>query len=572
MRSFEIVPLDGAKPGRRADSDRLTRVLIWAAFFLTAALVAVGVDLWLNPSGDEPVAQALGPAQSSTSGIDTPLPTNPPPSEAPSGVPLPTPLPSAGAEPSVTAITPPPCVPPDDWVIHIVQQGNTLFSLARRYGTDVNTLKRVNCLNTDTIFIDQRLYVPGPIGTPTAHPSPAPTLTPPVTPRPAMSATPAGGAAANGENLPPPVSSPTPTAAFKVNIPDNYINIVLLGSDKRATSGAWRTDSMIVVSVDPGNKVVRLLSIPRDLWVYIPGHGYNRINTADLWGELAQKGTGPARVEQTIYQNLGIPIHYWVRVDFQGFMKIIDTAGGVDIDVECALPDINLSPGMHHMNGQDALRYARSRKSTNDFDRGRRQRKVLMALWEQALTLDIVPRLPEMWVAMADSFQTDLPLEQVINLAYLGTQIERQHIRSRAIDASLTQGWITPAGAAVLLPRQDRIRAMLESFYAPLDTAQLDTGKQVRVQVLNGWPRKEAEQLAAAALRWEGYTIVGTALNERQDYAKTSIIVFNGDVTTGQSIAQSLGVPLTAVQEQPDPSQMVDVQIILGADYNPCHK
>jgi LCP family protein required for cell wall assembly len=574
MRSFEIVPLDGDKPRRRPDSDRLTQVLIWAAFFLIAALVAIGADLWLEPSADGPVAQALEPAQSST-----PLPTSSLPGEVPSAVPSPTPLPTAGAEQGGTSITPPPCVPPDDWVIHVVQEGNTLFSLGRRYGTDVETLKRVNCLNTDTIFIDQRLYVPGPLETPTVYLPPTPTPTPPSTPRPGMSATPVSGAVApvpsvvEGEvdNLPPPVVSPTPTAAFQVNIPNNYTNIILLGSDKRPTGGTWRTDSMIIVSVDPGNKVVRLLSLPRDLWVYIPKHGYNRINTADLWGELDEKGTGPARVKETIYQNLGIPIHYWIRVDFQGFMKIIDTAGGVDIDVDCALPDINLSPGMHHMDGQDALRYARSRKSTNDFDRGRRQRKVLMALWEQALTLDIVPRLPEMWVTMADSFKTDLPLEQVINLAYLGTQIERQHIRSRAIDASMTQGWVTPAGAAVLLPREDRIRAMLESFYAPQDTAQLDTSTQVRIQVLNGWPRKEAEQLAAAALRWEGYKILGAALNERQDYAKTVITVFHGEVATGEMIARSLGVPVAAVQLQPDPSRMVDVQVILGADYNPCH-
>ncbi len=393
-----------------------------------------------------------------------------------------------------------------------------------------------------------------------------------LTPRPGASGTPVSGAVGDIDNLPRPVPGATPTAAFRVSIPANYINIILLGSDKRPTGRAWRTDSMIVVSIDQSNKVVRLLSIPRDLWVYIPGHGYNRINTADLWGELAQKGGGPERVKQTIYQNLGIPIDYYIRVDFQGFMKIIDTVGGVDIDVECPLPDINLLPGMHHMNGEEALRYARSRKSTNDFDRGRRQRKVLMALWDQALTLDMVPRLPQLWLTMADSFKTDLPLEEVINLAYLGTTIERQHIRSKAIDASMTQGWTTPEGAAVLLPREDKIRAALESFYAPLDASDLDTGSQVRIQVMNGWSRSEAEQLAAASLHWEGYKIVGTGLAERQNVAKTEIVVYNGDQARGEQIARLLDVPLTSVQLQPDTSQPVDVQVLLGADYNPCSR
>jgi hypothetical protein len=90
--------------------------------------------------------------------------------------------------------------------------------------------------------------------------------------------------------------------------------------------------------------------------------------------------------------------------------------------------------------------------------------------------------------------------------------------------------------------------------------------------VLNGWPRKEAEQLAAAALRWEGYKIVGTSLYERQDVAKTEIIVYNGDQARGEQIARVLDVPLTSVRLQPDASKMADVQVTLGADYNPCSR
>jgi LCP family protein required for cell wall assembly len=560
MKPAKIRPGNSGPPSNRPRFDWLTLFLLCAALLLIAIMAAIGVDLWLSPASDGLVAQALEPLQPAAS--PTATLAIPPSSPALTEPLTPTLTP--------TAVTPLPCVPPDDWAIHIVQEGNTLYSLGRRYGTDVNTLKLVNCLNTDTIFIDQRLYVPGP--PPTAVVTPEPIAARQTPTRPDALATPAGGAVGDVANLPRPVPGVTPTAAFRLNIPANYLNIVLLGSDKRPTGSTWRTDSMIIVSIDQSNKVVRLLSIPRDLWVNIPGHGYNRINTADLWGELAHKGGGPERVKQTIYQNLGIPIDYYIRVDFQGFMKIIDTVGGVDIDVECALPDIKLLPGMHHMNGAYALRYARSRKSTNDFDRGRRQRKVVMALWDQALTLDIVPRLPQLWLTMADSFKTDLPLEEVINLAYLGTTIERQHIRSKAIDASMTQGWTTPEGAAVLLPREDRIRVALESFYAPLGASELDVGTQVRIQVINGWPRSEAEQLAAAALHWEGYKIVGTGLAERQNVAKTQIVVYNGDQASGEQIARLLDVPLNSVRLQPDSSQLADVQILLGADYNPCSR
>jgi len=573
MKPALIIPIDSSLTTERAQTDWVTLFLIGFAFFLIAAVAAIGVDLWLSGSTGAPVVEVERPTQP----VAIPM-------VMATAIPSPSPAPTEPLTPTLTPtpVTPAPCVPPDDWVIHVVEEGNTLYSLGRRYGTDVDTLKLVNCLNTDTIFIDQRLYVPGP--PPTAVVTPEEivaqaTLTPtlPVatavlTPRPAASGTPVSGAVGDIGNVPLPAPTATPTAAFQVSIPADYINIILLGSDKRPTGRAWRTDSMIIVSIDQSNRLVRLLSIPRDLWVYIPDHGYNRINTADLWGELAQKGGGPARVKQTIYQNLGIPIDYYIRVDFQGFIKIMDTVGGVEIDVECPLPDINLLPGMHKMNGEDALRYARSRKSTNDFDRGRRQRKVLMALWDQALTLDVVPRLPQLWLTMSDSFKTDMPLEEVINLAYMGTTLERQRIRSKAIDASMTQSWTTPEGAAVLLPREDRIRAALESFYAPLDTVVLDAGSQVRIQVINGWPRSEAEQLAAAALRWEGYKIVGTSLYERQDVAKTEIIVYNGDQARGEQIARVLDVPLTSVRLQPDASKMADVQVTLGADYNPCSR
>ena len=557
MKPAQIRPThDGTVPDR-AGIDWLTLLLICVAFFLIALLAAIGADVWLQGSAGGPVVEALGseeltdPAAMSAAIADPSLPLTEPltPTMTP------------------TAATPPPCVPPDDWAIYVVQEGNTLYSLGQRYGTDVATLKLVNCLNTDTIFIDQRLYVPGPPPTAVVTPEVIAaqlTLTPP---RPGASATPA--VVVNYTPPPPPTAAPP---GSRVGFGSDYVNIILLGSDKRPTGRAWRTDSMIVVSIDQTNKVVRLLSIPRDLWVYIPGHGYNRINTADLWGELARSGGGPERVKQTIYQNLGIPIDYYIRVDFQGFMKIIDSLGGVDIDVECSLPDIKLVPGMYHMNGEAALRYARSRKSTNDFDRGRRQRKVVMALWDQALTLDVVPRLPQMWLAMADSFKTDLPLELVINLAYMGTTMERQRIRSKAIDASMTQSWMTPEGAAVLLPREDRIRAALQSFFAPLDTTVLDAGNKIRIQVMNAWPRKEAEQLAAAALGWEGYKVVGTGLYERQDIGKTEIVVYNGDQARGEQIARLLEVPLSSVRVQPDSSKPADVQVLLGADYNPCSR
>jgi LCP family protein required for cell wall assembly len=572
MRPTEIAPLPGGKKPAGPNPDRFTLVLVWVAFFLIAALAALFVDIWIRPASEGPVAQAIELASPTPTPSPSPLPSIPP-TAAPTALPV---VSTPAIEiASPTPETPPPCVPPDDWGIHVVQPGNTLDSLASRYGTDPDALRHVNCLNTDTIFVGQRIYVPGPFVSPTV-----PTLSAASNPIPAATGTPRPGASATPPDvlsalatLPP---TTTPLSPFRINIPDHYVNIVLLGSDKRPQSGAWRTDSMIIVSVDTQANIVRLLSIPRDLWVYIPGHGYNRINTADLWGELARKGAGPEWVKQTIYHNLGIPIHYYVRVDFRGFINIIDTVGGVDVDVDCSLPDINLAAGIHHMDGKDALRYARSRKSTSDFDRGRRQRKVLLALWDQALTMDIIPRLPDLWRSMADSFQTDLPLDRAINLAYVGVQLEPKRILSSAINAKHTQSWVTPQGAAVQLPREDEIRTLLENFYSA--TSPDEKASKVRIRVLNGSPRREAEELAAATLKWEGFKVAGRGLADHQDYAQTAIFVYNGDLAAGAKIARALQVPASAVQdlsgvaEQPDPANPVDIQVILGQNYDPCQR
>jgi LCP family protein required for cell wall assembly len=372
------------------------------------------------------------------------------------------------------------------------------------------------------------------------------------------------------------VPTATRKTAIRVNIPNRYLNIVLLGSDKRPRSGAWRTDTMIIASIDVETNVVRLLSIPRDLWVFIPKHGYNRINTAELWGELDKRGTGTERVKQTIHYNLGIPVHYYARVDFEGFMKIIDTVGGVDIDVDCPLPDIELTPGLHHMDGKDALRYARSRKSTSDFDRGRRQRKVLRALWDQALIVDTIPRLPELWVRMADAFDTDLPMEQAIMLASVGLRIKPQHVLGAAIDRKHVKGWTTPGGAQVLLPREEKLRTFLEAFYTPKNPNELNAVDKVRVQVLNGGKRRQADILAASALRWAGFKVAGTGQAGRQDYAQTQIMVYQGEPSVGADVARQLGVPQADVQDlrnlEGQPSIAADIQVILGKDYNPCQR
>ncbi|MGD8903451.1 MAG: LCP family protein [Anaerolineae bacterium] len=497
------------RSGRRSPG-RLT----WA-IILAAVLAAIILAIALLSGGDGEEADTPVAAQLTSDPASTPTPL-------------------------ATAVTPPPCTAPDDWTTHTVAEGDTLFSLAQKYDTDVETLKLVNCLSTDVIRLEEVLYVPPPLAISIAAATPL------------------------------PGTQPTPADPVEVAFATRYVNIILLGSDKREDDSTWRTDTMIVVSVDTERKVVRLLSIPRDLWVNIPGHGYERINSADMWGELAQEGSGPALVKQTVYENLGIPIQYYVRADFDGFIEIIDAVGGVDIDVECPLPDIEMEAGIQHMDGEDALLYARSRITTNDFDRSRRQRKLLMALWGKAKSSDIITKIPALWMAMAGTFETDLPLDKVLSLGYLAVQLKPNYIFSQSIGPWQTENWITSEGYEVLLPLNDEIEELLNGFYGPIDFDFLERVSETQIQVLNGTWKDEAARLAATSLSWMGFQISGTGMADRQDYAQSRVIVLNADEDVAELAAQSLDLLPSSLEYQSDPASTVGIRIILGEDWDPC--
>src|SRR6185436_2117835 len=172
----------------------------------------------------------------------------------------------------------------------------------------------------------------------------------------------------------------------------DIVNILLLGRDTDRTDRTYRTDVMIIASINKSANAVTLLTLPRDLFVYIPGWTMNRINTAAAHGDaIGYPGGGVALLEQTILYNLGIPIHGWARIDFDGFKEVVDILGGVDIPVSCEITECRLkspgldqqdsdnwelftvTPGVWTMDGDMALWYARSRKRSSDFDRSRRQ-------------------------------------------------------------------------------------------------------------------------------------------------------------------------------------------------------
>jgi LCP family protein required for cell wall assembly len=262
------------------------------------------------------------------------------------------------------------------------------------------------------------------------------------------------------------------------------VNILLLGVDQRRTEeGPWRSDTMIIATVDPKTMTAGAISIPRDLYVEIPGYGDRRINMAHFLGDAYDyPGGGPGLAMKTIEHNLGIPVHYYVRVDFQGFRDIIDYLGGITIDVEEEIwdykyPDgqlgyttVHIPKGRQLMNGRTALQYARTRHGGTDFDRLRRQQQVLMAIRDRALRLDLLPKLPMLASTMSHTVRTNLQLGEIVTLGQIGAQIDAEDIRFAVIDETMTVPILLEDGADVLFPKRDRIREIVEEVFYPSQT------------------------------------------------------------------------------------------------------
>ncbi len=259
----------------------------------------------------------------------------------------------------------------------------------------------------------------------------------------------------------PTVVPPTPPA-----LPEwsgrEPINILLLGVDTRAgDTGPPRSDTIIIVHVDPVAKRVDMLSVPRDLLVEIPGYYATKINAAYPFGELDESipGGGPTLVAQTVEYNFGIRVHYFAEVDIAGMEKVVDTIGGVMIDVPGIVKDdqyptedsgytrVRFTPGLQMMDGVTAVRYARTRHDGGDFSRQTRQQQVLLAIRERALATGLITNLPDIISELGDSVRTDLlgndpSLRKLYSLARLGQEIGSENIYSHSLSGYVYEEWI----------------------------------------------------------------------------------------------------------------------------------
>jgi LCP family protein required for cell wall assembly len=258
------------------------------------------------------------------------------------------------------------------------------------------------------------------------------------------------------ETFPQPEQTPTPVPTISSDsMPQKQVNILLLGSDWRPESG-YRTDVIMLLSINPQHKAVSVVSFPRDLYVQIPGWEMNRINTAHQVG-------GFELLADTFEYNFGIRPDYYFMVNFQGFKALVDSLDGIDVNASENLSDscsdinnigwCSVGPGMVHMDSTMALWYVRSRHSTSDFDRTRRAQEVTQAIFNKALSLYGLSRIPEMYSIYTDYVETNMGLGEILPLIPMATVVQNpENIHRYAIGPEHGYDWITETGAWVFIP------------------------------------------------------------------------------------------------------------------------
>lgn len=386
-----------------------------------------------------------------------------------------------------------------------------------------------------------------------------------------------------------PLSTIDASGSQVLNNGQETVNFLLIGSDKRP-GGSFRTDTMVIAILRPNDGQVSLISIPRDLWVYIPEWENQRINTAYQHGvSIGYPGGGPGLLKDTIQYNLGIRIDHTAMVEFDGFRKIVDTLGGVDVPISCPYTDWKLidptfdpenennwflyttGPGLIHMDGDLALWYARSRQKSSDFDRGRRQQEVLRAIFTQALQTGTLSRIPELYNDLKDTVDTDLNLLDLLQLSLYAPKMTNADIRSYYIRPPYVSSWITEGGAYVLLPNEDALQQMLtEALSASTKTIERQA---ITIDVMNGTSIAGNEALAATRLNYAGYE-TNIIPSDRQDYAYSVLIDKTAvqDRSFSDVILNVMGLSAGNLISAPDPNSESNYLLILGYDYQPCFR
>lgn len=374
----------------------------------------------------------------------------------------------------------------------------------------------------------------------------------------------------------------------------NRVTILLMGLDLRDWEGGGpsRTDTMLLYTLDPVTHSAGMLSIPRDLWVNIPGFEYGKINTAYYLGEAYDvAGGGPGLAIETVEELLGIPINYYGEVDFDAFVRLVDEIGGIEVNVPEEISvdplgphnTVTLQPGSQMLDGQTALAYARNRDTIGgDFDRAERTQQVIMAVKDRVFSLDMLPTLitkaPILYKELASSVRTNMTLEEAIKLAWLAQQISPENIQRAVIGLDQVEMAISADGLDILQPDPDAIRLLRDEIFTatgpigPVATATIANPEErmqeenATVSVLNATRTAGLAAETTEFLLSKGINVTLTD-NAQEESANTVIIDYTGNPYTVQYLINLLKIQPSNIYSRYDPNSEADIAILLGEDW-----
>jgi LCP family protein required for cell wall assembly len=371
------------------------------------------------------------------------------------------------------------------------------------------------------------------------------------------------------------------------------INVLFMGLDYRDWEAGEipRTDTMILLTLDPVNKTAGMLSIPRDMWVTIPGYDHYKINTGYYLGEANKlPGGGPQLAMQTVEEFLGVPIDYYAQVDFMTFVDFIDLLGGLDIYIRDEITigimgekdkDVKLYEGVQNLSGLEVLGYARSRYTEGgDFDRSARQQYVIMTLREQFLTFNMLPVLvakaPELYSEFSSGIKTNLTLDQIIRLANLALEIPEENIHQAVIGPDVVYNSKSPDGLDILIPIPDEIRPIRDSIFTSKASASpVNANKSIAdlvgeegasVVVYNGTLNPEILTRTTNFLRQNGINVIEEGVADRE-YASTTVLLYKGKPYTLENISGLMNITASTIYNRFEPGAYADMLVIIGNDW-----
>jgi len=391
------------------------------------------------------------------------------------------------------------------------------------------------------------------------------------------------------------------------------INILFIGMDARdleVDQGPPRSDSMILFTIDPVSKTAGMLSIPRDMWVNIPGFGYSRINTAYPSGEGAKlPGGGPALAMKTVSQFLGVPVQYYVQVDFNVFTVMVDElikiGGCIRVETDEKIVIDPVGPGMDKVvitpggkrqlcEGWKVLAFARNRHTSGgDTDRARRQQQVVLAFQTIITDPENFPKFiassSKLYKDLSYGIKTNMTFDEALKLAVLGKDIPVESVKTGVIDpqqgmAIFDNTTLNGEAASILKPVMDKIRVLRDDIFtstgptSPLAVpigytdvslfAQAMQQEEARVRIMDGTFTPGLDQRAGAVFQSYGMNVTEVAPSP-EALSQTIVIVYGPKLYTIKWLQMTFGLADRQIRFAPDANQTVDIEIRLGSDIAP---